>query len=79
MMANWTRGVARVTIRASGPVGTHIIEVGDAVDNLYLNLPQSTLPYANGGTARFVVTRDDGRPPRRRSTGRPTSPPPSPM
>ncbi len=63
MMANWTRGVARVTIRASGPVGAHIIEVGDAVDNLYLNLPQSTLPYAKGGTARFVVTGDDGRPP----------------
>ncbi len=62
MMANWTRGVARVTIRASGPVGTHIIEVGDAVDNLYLNLPQSTLPYANGGTARFIVTKDDGPP-----------------
>ncbi len=62
MMANWTRGVARVTIRATGPVGTHIIEVGDAVDNLYLNLPQSTLPYANGGTARFIVTKDDGRP-----------------
>jgi hypothetical protein len=62
MMANWTRGVARVTIRASGPAGTHIIEVGDAVDNLYLNLPQSTLPYAKGGTARFVVTKDDGPP-----------------
>jgi hypothetical protein len=62
MMANWTRGVARVTVRASGPVGTHVIEVGDAVDNLYLNLPQSTLPYANGGTAKFVVTKDDGPP-----------------
>jgi hypothetical protein len=69
MMANWTRGVAQVTIRASGPVGTHIIEVGDAVDFLYLNLPQSTLPYANGGTARFTVTKDDG-PPSRPSTGR---------
>ena len=62
MMANWTRGVAQVTIRASGPVGAHIIEVGDAVDYLYLNLPQSTLPYANGGTAKFVVTKDNGRP-----------------
>ena len=46
MMANWTRGVAQATIRAAGPVGTHIIDVGDAVDNLYLNIPQSTLPYA---------------------------------
>jgi hypothetical protein len=52
-----------VTIRASGPVGPHLIEVGDAVDFLYLNLPQSTLPYAKGGTARFTVTKDGGRPP----------------
>lgn len=63
MMANWTRGVAQVTIRASGTVGPHLIEVGDAVDYLYLNLPQSTLPYAKGGTAMFVVTKDDGPPP----------------
>lgn len=62
MMANWTRGTAQVVIRAAGPVGTHVIEVGDAVDFLYLNLPQSTLPYAKGGTAKFVVTKDDGRP-----------------
>jgi hypothetical protein len=74
MMANWTRGVAQVTIRASGPVGPHIVEVGDAVDFLYLNLPQSTLPYAKAGTARFTVTKDDG-PPSHLSTGRSILPP----
>jgi hypothetical protein len=62
MMANWTRGSAEVTIRASGPVGKHLIEVGDAVDFLYLNLPQSTLPYAKGGAVTFTVTKDDGPP-----------------
>ena len=62
MTANWTRGTAQATIRASGPVGAHTIEVGDAVDFLYLNIPQSTLPYAKGGTATFVVTKDAGRP-----------------
>ena len=62
MMANWTRGVAQVTIRAAGPLGRHLIDVGDAVDELYLNIPQSTLPYAREFTARFTVTKDDGRP-----------------
>ena len=62
MMANWTRGVAQTTIRAAGPVGTHLIDVGDSVDNLYLNIPQSTLPYAGEFTAVFTTTKDDGRP-----------------
>ena len=62
MMANWTRGVAQATIRAAGPPGRHLIDVGDAVDQLYLNIPQSTLPYAGEFTAAFTVTKDDGRP-----------------
>jgi hypothetical protein len=62
LMANWTRGTARVTIRAAGPVGPHLIEVGDAISFLYLNLPQSPLPFANGATATFTTTADNGPP-----------------
>jgi hypothetical protein len=62
MMANWTRGVAQATIRAAGPPGRHLIDIGDAVDELYLNIPQSTLPYAGEFTAIFTVTKDSGRP-----------------
>jgi len=63
MMANWTRGTARVTIRAAGSVGTHIIQVGDAISFLYLNLAQSPLPFAKGASVTFTVTKDDGPPP----------------
>lgn len=62
LMANWTRGTARVTIRAAGPVGPHVIQVGDAISFLYLNLQQSPLPFAKGATAVFHVTKDDGPP-----------------
>jgi hypothetical protein len=62
MMASWTRGVATVVIRASGPVGAHTIQVGDAINYIYLNIPQSPLPYANGGTETFNVTADNGAP-----------------
>jgi hypothetical protein len=62
MMASWTRGVATVVIRASGPVGDHTIQVGDAINYIYLNIPQSPLPYANGGTETFDVTADNGAP-----------------
>ncbi len=62
MMASWTRGVATVSIRASGPVGPHTIQVGDAINYIYLNIPQSPLPYANGGTQTFNVTADNGAP-----------------
>ncbi len=62
MMANWTRGVAQTTIRATGPVGKHLVDIGDAVDNLYLNIPQSTLPYAGEFTSVFTTTKDNGRP-----------------
>jgi hypothetical protein len=63
LMANWTRGVARVTIRAAGPVGQHTIQIGNAISYLYLNVPQSPIPYTNGATVTFTVTKDDGPPP----------------
>ncbi len=63
MMANWTRGVARATIRAAGPVGKHTIQIGNAISYLYLNVPQSPIPYTNGATVTFTVTKDDGPPP----------------
>jgi hypothetical protein len=63
MMANWTRGVARATIRAAGPVGKHTIQIGNAISYLYLNVPQSPIPYTNGATVSFTVTKDDGPPP----------------
>ncbi len=62
MMANWTRGVARATIRAAGPVGQHTIQIGNAISYLYLNVPQSPIPYTNGATVTFTVTKDDGPP-----------------
>src|ERR1019366_3573080 len=62
MMANWTRGTASITIRASGPVGTHFIQVGNAISYLYLNVVQSPIPYTNGGTVAFHVTKNDGPP-----------------
>jgi hypothetical protein len=63
MMANWTRGVAAATIRATGPVGDHTIQIGNAISYLYLNVPQSPIPYTNGATATFDTTADDGPPP----------------
>jgi len=62
MMANWTRGTAKFVIRAAGPVGKHTIEVGDAIDFLYLNLPQASDSWAIGGTATFDTISDNGRP-----------------
>lgn len=63
LMANWTRGVARTVIRASGPVGKHTIQIGNAISYMYLNVPQSPIPYTNGAAVTFTVTRDDGPPP----------------
>ena len=60
MMGHWTRGTASTTIRASGAVGTHFIQVGDAISNLYMNIVQSPLAYVNGGTATFTVTPSKG-------------------
>ncbi|MGP8008940.1 MAG: hypothetical protein ACLPKZ_01595 [Acidimicrobiales bacterium] len=62
MQANWTRGTASVTIRAAGPVGTHYIQVGNAISFMYLNVIQSPIPYTNGGMVKFTVTKDNGPP-----------------
>ena len=62
MMANWTRGTAVVHIRASGPVGTHTIEVADAISFKYLNIQQSPIPWGIGEKFSFNVTKDNGRP-----------------
>ena len=56
IMGNWTRGTASVTIRASGTVGTHIIQVGDAISFQYLNPIQSPITDDNGATRAFRVT-----------------------
>jgi hypothetical protein len=63
LMANWTRGTAQVTIRATGPVGKHVIQIGNAISYLYLNVPQSPIPYTNGAKVTFRVTQDAGPPP----------------
>jgi hypothetical protein len=63
LMANWTRGTARVTIRAAGPVGKHTVQIGNAISYLYLNVPQSPIPYTNGAKVTFTVTKDAGPPP----------------
>lgn len=60
MMANWTRGTATVVIRAAGPVGTHYIQVGNAISYMYMNVIQSPIPYTNGGMVKFTVTKDNG-------------------
>jgi hypothetical protein len=62
MMANWTRGVATVKFRASGPVGRHVVQVGDAISVDYLNIPQSPIPWAVGASFAFTVTKDAGLP-----------------
>jgi hypothetical protein len=62
VMANWTRGTAVVRFRASGPVGKHIINIGDAISVDYLNIPQSPIPWGTGAAFTFKVTKDKGRP-----------------
>jgi len=62
VMANWTRGVARVKIRATGRPGKHSIEIADAITFKYLNLEQSPVPWATGFEFDFTVTKDNGRP-----------------
>jgi hypothetical protein len=56
IMGNWTRGTASVTIRAAGAVGTHDIEVGDAISFQYLNPIQSPITDDNGAVRAFTVT-----------------------
>jgi hypothetical protein len=62
MMGMWTRGVATATIRAAGPVGPHTLQIGNAISYLYLNVPQSPIPYTNGAIETFNVTADNGAP-----------------
>ena len=62
MMANWTRGTAVAHIRATGPVGSHTIEVADAISFKYLNIQQSPIPWGTGEKFKFNVTADNGRP-----------------
>jgi hypothetical protein len=62
VMANWTRGTARVQFRASGPVGAHTIEIADAISFKYLNIQQSPIPWGTGFKLDFKVTKDNGRP-----------------
>ena len=62
VMANWTRGVATVKFRASGPVGRHVIQIADAISVDYLNIPQSPIPWAVGEHFTFTVTKDAGLP-----------------
>ena len=69
MTANWTRGVAVAHIRASGPVGKHVIYLDDSVTFGYMNIPQSPNPWAVSKKFIFTVTKDAGARPQR-STGR---------
>jgi hypothetical protein len=62
MTANWTRGVAVAQIRASGPVGRHVITLRNAVNFGYLNVAQSPLPWTTEFNLSFKVTKDAGRP-----------------
>jgi hypothetical protein len=62
MTANWTRGVAVAHIRASGPVGRHVVYLDDAVTFGYMNIPQSPNPWAISKKFVFTVTKDTGRP-----------------
>ena len=62
MMANWTRGTAVAHIRATGPIGSHTIEVADAISFKYLNIQQSPIPWGTGEKFAFDVTKDNGRP-----------------
>jgi len=62
VMANWTRGVAKMHIRASGAVGRHTIDISDAISYKYLNIEQSPIPWGTGFAFTFTVTKDNGRP-----------------
>jgi hypothetical protein len=62
IMGNWTRGTASVSIRASGAVGEHSIQVGDAISFQYLNPIQSPITDDNGAVRTFRVTPGDKLP-----------------
>ena len=52
-------------IRASGPVGKHVIDLDDAVTFGYMNIPQSPNPL--GRQQEVHLHRDEGRRPTRRT------------
>lgn len=62
MQALWTRGSAKAVIRASGAIGDHVLQVQDGIGITYLNIIQSPVPFANGGSATFRITKDAGAP-----------------
>ena len=62
MQALWTRGTGKAVIRASGEVGKHVLYVLDGIGIPYLNVIQAPVPFANGGTQTFTVTKDAGAP-----------------
>ena len=57
MQALWTRGTAKVVVRASGELGDHFVVVKDAITFQYLNVLQSPVPFANGGVGKFTITK----------------------
>jgi hypothetical protein len=61
----WTRGSSTVKIRASGPVGDHIIQATGGIGNNYLNIAQSPIPWVVDQVFHFKVTADHGAPPNR--------------
>ncbi len=60
MQSMWTRGTAKIMLRASGAIGDHVLEVKNALQTAYLNVIQSPIPYTNSGTGIFKVTKDNG-------------------
>jgi hypothetical protein len=62
IMGNWTRGTASVTIRASGDVGTHYVQVADAISYQYMNPIQSPITDDNGGVRAFKITKGNALP-----------------
>ncbi len=64
--ATTTRGTAVATIRASGPVGTHALEIAPASAGVpYLDIEQSAVAFVGKYRTTFRVTEDTG-PPRAR-------------
>jgi hypothetical protein len=62
MSSVWTRGTAVAHIRASGPIGKHVISLDNAVNFGYLNVQQSPLPWTTEFQLPFTVTKDAGVP-----------------
>jgi hypothetical protein len=60
MQAQWTRGTGKVVIRAAGTPGLHYVQVANGIGYMYMNVIQSPVPYTNGGTLGFRITKDNG-------------------